>query len=114
MNGNATDSLSRIRAITLVLGVVGSIGCIAGWIISPHQFFMSYLVGWLVWFGIAAGSVLWLMIHFLTGGKWGFPLRRSLEAAAGTLPLLALLFVPICFGLRRSLSVDESGNRRCE
>ncbi len=84
----------------LGLGVIGIIICLIGWIVSPHEFFMSYLTGWLVWFGIAAGSLLWLMIHFLTGGRWGFPLRRSLEAAAGTLPLLALLFVPILFGLR--------------
>ena len=40
------------------------------------------------------------MIHFLTGGKWGYPLRRFLKAAAGAFPLVLLLFVPIFFGLR--------------
>lgn len=100
MNGSNPAVLSKMRGIAVVFALVGVIGCIVGWVISPHEFFMSYLVGWLVWFGIAAGSLLWLMIHFLTGGKWGFPLRRSLEAAAGTFPLLALLFIPIFFGLR--------------
>jgi hypothetical protein len=31
----------------------------------------------------------------VTGGAWGVAIRRPLEAAAQTLPLLALLFVPI-------------------
>jgi hypothetical protein len=35
------------------------------------------------------------MIHHLTGGGWGMVARRPLEAAARTLPLLTLLFVPI-------------------
>jgi hypothetical protein len=39
------------------------------------------------------------MIHHLTGGLWGWPVRRFLEAAVMTLPVLALLFVPLCFGL---------------
>ena len=32
-------------------------------------------------------------------GAWGLLLRRILEAAAGTLPLLAVLFLPVLFGL---------------
>jgi hypothetical protein len=39
------------------------------------------------------------MIHFLTGGRWGFPTRRFLEAGFGTLPLMLVLIIPIFFGL---------------
>jgi hypothetical protein len=39
------------------------------------------------------------MIHHLTAGDWGYAVRRFLECAVGNLPLLALLFVPIFFGL---------------
>jgi hypothetical protein len=39
------------------------------------------------------------MIHALTGGRWGMPARRPMFAAAVTLPVLALLFVPLLFGL---------------
>jgi len=35
------------------------------------------------------------MIDHLTGGKWGYPARRFFEAAISTLPVLALLFLPI-------------------
>jgi hypothetical protein len=40
-----------------------------------------------------------LMLHHLVGGRWGFMIQRVLEAAIQTLPLMALLFIPLCFGL---------------
>jgi hypothetical protein len=39
------------------------------------------------------------MMQYLTGGAWAFVMRRSLEAATRTLPLLAILFLPILLGL---------------
>ena len=39
------------------------------------------------------------MMHHVTGGAWGAVMRRLLESATRTLPLLALLFVPMVFGL---------------
>ena len=38
------------------------------------------------------------MLHNLTGGGWGFAIRRLLEAATRTLPFVALLFLPIALG----------------
>ena len=40
-----------------------------------------------------------MMIYHLTGGAWGLLVRRIFEAQMRTLPLVALLFVPIGFGL---------------
>ena len=39
------------------------------------------------------------MIYHLTGGAWGYMVRRILEAQTRTLPLLAVLFTPIAFGI---------------
>jgi hypothetical protein len=39
------------------------------------------------------------MLHHLVGGRWGFMIQRVLEAAIQTLPLMALLFIPLLFGL---------------
>jgi hypothetical protein len=64
-----------------------------------EQFFRSYLIAYLFWFGIAAGCLPLLMLHHLVGGAWGFALRRILEAGTRTLPLMLLLFVPILFGI---------------
>ncbi|HET6861841.1 MAG TPA: hypothetical protein VFH91_02305, partial [Pyrinomonadaceae bacterium] len=47
---------------------------------------------------IAVGSLALLMLQHLTGGGWGFVIRRVLEAATRTLPLMAVLFIPIILG----------------
>ncbi len=66
------------------------------------QFFRSYLVAWFYWWAIALGSLVLLLLHNLTGGAWGWAIRNILLAAASTLPLVALLFMPIpLFGLER-------------
>jgi hypothetical protein len=39
------------------------------------------------------------MLQFLTGGRWGTVAQRILSAAARTLPLLAILFLPIVAGI---------------
>jgi hypothetical protein len=39
------------------------------------------------------------MVQHLTGGAWGVVTRRSLEAASRTLPILAILFIPILIGI---------------
>ncbi|SPE25655.1 quinol:cytochrome c oxidoreductase membrane protein 2 [Candidatus Sulfopaludibacter sp. SbA3] len=49
--------------------------------------------------GIALGCMAWLMLQFLTGGAWGVVIRRPAEAAVRTLPLLAVLFIPIVIGI---------------
>src|SRR5262249_47263953 len=61
--------------------------------------FRSYLIAFLFFFGIALGSMAILMIHHIAGGAWGATIRRVLESATRTLPLMALLFVPLVFGL---------------
>ena len=40
-----------------------------------------------------------LMIHHIAGGAWGAVIRRPLESATRTIPLLALLFLPIALGV---------------
>ena len=59
------------------------------------RLFLPYLVAMVFWLGIPVGAMVLLMIQYLTGGQWGVLLRRPLEAASRTLPLLALAFVPV-------------------
>jgi hypothetical protein len=66
---------------------------------DPAQFFRSYLVAFLFCLGIALGSMAILMLQYVTGGAWGAILRRPLESAAQTVPTLAVLFLPLVFGL---------------
>ena len=55
----------------------------------------AYLMGYMACFNFAGGALALLMLQYVTGGKWGLLLRRPLEAMTRTLPLVALMFVPI-------------------
>jgi hypothetical protein len=66
---------------------------------SGAQFFRSYLLGYVWWTGITLGCLAVLMMQHLAGGLWGFVIRRPLEAAVRVFPLLAVLFVPLVFGI---------------
>lgn len=63
------------------------------------QFFQSYLLGYLFWTGLTLGFMAVLILQFLGGGTWGFFVRRLAETAIMLIPLMALLFVPLLFGV---------------
>ncbi len=62
------------------------------------DFLRAYLLGYFFALGIALGSLVVIMLHNLTGGAWGTAIRRTLEPAAKTIPVFALLFLPIAIG----------------
>jgi hypothetical protein len=89
----------RLQVGTLGVGALGAALCALGALIDPQQFFFAYLMAFLFWTGIALGCLPIWMLHNLTGGGWGVLIRRVLEAGTRTLPLLALAFVPLAFGM---------------
>jgi hypothetical protein len=93
------EQLDRVQGRALAAGVIALAVCIIGAILTPSQFFRAYLTAYLFCLGIALGCMATLMLYHLTGGAWGFLIRRILEAAMRTLPLLAVLFIPIACGL---------------
>lgn len=96
---SAPPETGRIQRLSLIAGVIALLVLVVGWFFNHEQFFRSYLLGFVFWIGIALGSLALLMLQHLTGGAWGLVIRRVLEAASRTLPLMLLLFVPLIFGL---------------
>jgi len=92
--------LDAIRNRALALGVIAAVLCIIGAFLDPRQFLRSYLVAYVYWLGLPLGSLAILMLHHLVGGRWGFVIQRLLEAAIRTFPLMAVLFLPLVFGMR--------------
>lgn len=94
------ESVGRLQRNALLAGGIALLLCIVGAIKSPQIFFPSYLMGYMLVLGLALGSLGLLMLHHLTSGDWGIVIRRPLESATRTLPLLAVLFLPIVFGMK--------------
>lgn len=100
MSADLRAKLKRGQVAALIIGVVACFAAAAGVFSNTKQFFFSYLFAWLFWIGLSLGCMVVTMIHHLTGGRWGYPSRRFLEAGFCTLPVMIVLFIPICFGLR--------------
>jgi hypothetical protein len=96
----APESVGRLQRNALVAGGIALLLGIVGAIKAPQIFFPSYLMAYLLVLGLALGSLGLLMLQHLTGGHWGIVIRRPLESATRTLPLLAVLFLPIVFGMK--------------
>jgi hypothetical protein len=94
-------SLQRYRNPSLVVGIFALLGTALGYWWDAQAFFRAYLVAYNFWLGLALGSLVILMVQYLTGGTWGLLLRRILEAGTRTLPLLALFFIPVLIGIRQ-------------
>ena len=92
-------SLGRIQYLALVVGLLGIVGAVGGYSSHPDQFFQSYLLSYVYWMGLTMGSLGVLMMHHLAGGRWGFSIRRLLEAGTRTLPVMIILFIPVIVGL---------------
>src|SRR5580704_6857460 len=100
-NYAAPPELAGIQQRALVVGIVGLVLCAIGAVISPDQFFRAYLIAYLFLFGVTIGSLAILMLQYMTGGDWGLVIRRELEAATRTIPLLAVAFLPLLTGLHK-------------
>ena len=88
-----------IQQRSLLIGVLGAVATIAGAFLAPGSFYSAYLIGFMFWLGLPLGCMAILMLYHLVGGKWGTVIRRILEAGMTTLPLMAVLFIPILLNL---------------
>jgi len=91
--------LKQWRSRALIAGILGAALCLIGFFLDHDQFYRSYLWSYVFIVGVSLGSMAWLMLQYLTGGAWGVVIRRPAEAAARTLPLVALMFIPVLIGI---------------
>lgn len=99
MDNSLQAAFERMQRRALIAGIVLLAASIVDGIRAPEQFFRSYLLGFIFWVGFPLGCCAFLMIHYLTSGNWGLPIKRPLEAGLQTFPLMIALVIPLLFGL---------------
>jgi hypothetical protein len=99
MSEALANNLRRGGRRTLAGGCALAAVCATGGVANGRQFFQSWLVAWLFYAGLSMGALVIMMVQSLTGGAWGTAIKRLCEAAAQLLPLSALLFMPLIFGV---------------
>jgi hypothetical protein len=65
-----------------------------------HSNLFAYLTAYMYFLSIGLGGLFFCMIFFLTRSGWNVAIRRLGEASMWTLPLFALLFLPLLTGMQ--------------
>src|SRR5581483_6737114 len=66
----------------LVAAAAAAAGLVALAVVQPKSAAAGWLVGFLFWSQLPIGSLVLLLIHALTGGRWGESLRPALAPTA--------------------------------
>ncbi len=103
--------LDALAARAPIFAGIGGVLCLAGLALTwgTNSFFQSYLFAFMFWFGVTLGSTTWLMGHHVTGGGWGFLIRRPLEAASRMWPYIFAMWIPIVAAMFFSMRDGHSG-----
>ena len=77
------------------IGIIGSVGI--GYAIDPsfRRFNFAYLISFVFFLSIALGALAFVLLQHLTRAGWSVNVRRVAECLAATMPILAVLSVPI-------------------
>jgi hypothetical protein len=93
------DTLApKLLAGGLVIGVAGLAGAfVLGYMPEAQRghFYHAYLMSFCFYLAIALGALFFVLIQHLTRAGWSVVVRRLAEGISATLPLLALLALPI-------------------
>ncbi len=92
----ALSGHARMLLAAGVLLLVASL--LIGYTTDRVRFLHAYLTAYVWGLGIVLGALLFVMIQHLTRAGWSVVVRRIAEHVAGTMWLMALLFVPIAVG----------------
>ena len=82
------------------IGVIGLALTFVGIAMNPERAYASYLLGFVYWVGIALASLFMVAIFNTAAAQWMTVIRRQMEQHASGLVILAVLFVPIVFGMK--------------
>jgi hypothetical protein len=94
--------IDRLRSFSLVVGVVFCVLALALTLgLKQWDLFLrSWLFSFMFWLGLTTGSLVLLMLQYVSGGNWGRLGRRIWEAAAGNWWLMFLFWLPIAAGMK--------------
>jgi hypothetical protein len=96
-----TETVDTWRRTAFITGIAAAALSVIGLLTDSTQFYQSYLFGYIFWINVSLGCLGVLLLHHLVSGRWGFSVQRFLEAGTMTIPLMAVLFLPIMAGMSK-------------
>lgn len=94
-------NLAPVQIGALVFAAVGIVLGLIGGVTDLDHFFQIYFMAFLFWLQASLGCLAAVMLVNIVTSPWSLSIRRVAEAGARTLPLMAVLFIPLLLGLDR-------------
>jgi hypothetical protein len=91
--------LARLPVIGAGIAGVGLVLALALRGSNPRGFAFAWLNAYLFGLTLALGSLFFILIQHATQAGWSVAVRRIAEAVAGSMPVFALLFLPVLLGM---------------
>jgi hypothetical protein len=92
-------SVAALARNAAIAGVMGLVLWIIGVLVEPRQAYASYLFAYAFALTIAVGALLQVMMSHVTGARWFTVLRRLTLTISASLPVLAILVIPVLLGV---------------
>jgi hypothetical protein len=89
----------KVPAIGGVVGFAALAGAFALGQGDTKQLAFSFHTAYLYFLSLALGGLFFVIIQHAVAAGWSVVVRRFAEAIMGTLPLFAILFIPMIFGM---------------
>ncbi len=108
----APSLAAKTSRIGLVVGVIGMVlAVLLGMLEGDHMrhFYWAYLVAFSFVFTLTLGGLFFVLIQHVTGARWSVSVRRMGEFAMNTVPLLAVMALPLLYPLFTHAGVEEFG-----
>ena len=96
--GSSQMHLTDDRLVWIVAGA-GLLLAALGWVLDPAHFYGGWLAAFTLVSAWPLGSLALLLIHPLTGGRWGKAVRPALLIGLCAFPVLLPALLPIVAGL---------------
>lgn len=89
-------SLSKIGMVLLTLGLILGV---AAFFVDHSRAVFNYLIAFTFMISIGVGALFLIALEYIVGADWSVPIRRVVEFFAATIPLLALLVIPLLLNM---------------
>lgn len=96
--GALGTTVFRAAGLIGLVGLAASVGLGFAQGDGLDRFYHAYLVSYAYWLTLSLGALFFVLLQHLTRSGWSVVVRRIAEAFMGTLPLLAVLVLPIIAG----------------
>ncbi len=90
---------ARVNKACYIAVGLGVLAFAIGLLTDPQRAWVNFLLNYFYWLCIAFAGLFFVAIQHLSGATWSIPVRRIPEMFVSYLPIAAVLFIVLLFGL---------------